>query len=443
MREKPSDYEKRAIGEIHIWKNPEITWFGKAMEFISLPFDKAGDLVTKTPGIGWVIERSVKGIISVTNDLAQWSVRPDAIYEVYRTKGNRSIRKPKDIFTLDLEDVDKVIGWLGAKYKGLATFEGAATGAPGLPGIPVDIVLLVTLNLRAIGEYATYCGFDVATQHERLFAMNILGLASSPSAKAKVVALAQLVKIAKEVAKKKAWKDLEKHAFVKIIQHISKSLGIRLTKAKLAQIIPYMGGAVGAGFNAYYTARVCDAAYNLYRERFLAEKYGGDVIELTVNPADDLHPDYKESLDDIFASTLSPDVSKVYDKLIERIHTIDPHFKKVSHVDYENIYFFQFKNRVAFQLHRYRGQLTLAIPGSNRKFPDCGLSSVNIQELSGYSVVQNRFWLHATKKACWPLKPAKSFVVKVKYLSNSRLWEQIDCLLKFSRQNCQRFSKKY
>jgi hypothetical protein len=122
---------------------------------------------------------------------------------------------------------------------------------------------------------------------------------ASPNDAAKGVAMAQLVKIAKEVAKKKAWKDLEKHSFVKIIRHIAKALGIRLTKAKLAQVIPIAGAAVGAGFNAYYTAKVCDAAYNLYRERFLAEKYGADVIEITVKPAEDMHPDYQENIQDV------------------------------------------------------------------------------------------------------------------------------------------------
>jgi hypothetical protein len=118
-----------------------------------------------------------------------------------------------------------------------------------------------------------------------LFALNVLGLASSPTGASKAVAMAQLVKIAKEVAQKKTWKDLEKHVFVQIVQRIAKTLSIRLTKAKLAQVIPAAGAAIGGGFNAYYTSKVCDAAYFLYRERFLARKYGADIIEVTVKPA--------------------------------------------------------------------------------------------------------------------------------------------------------------
>ena len=252
--------------------------------------------LTDVPGVNWVIEKAIGGLVSLLNDLAHWTVRPEAIYEEYRKSGFEHIKTPRDIFSLDLEDADRVNGWLGAKYKTLATAEGAGAGYVGLPGIPPDIVALITLNQRAIGEYATYFGFDISSQQERLFALNILGLASSPNDASKQVAMAQLVRIAQDVAKKKVWKDIEKHSFVRIIQIIARSLGIRLTKAKLAQIVPVTGAVVGAGFNAYYTNKVCDAAFYLYRERFLAEKYGLDVIEETVKPADSYEPDFEDDL---------------------------------------------------------------------------------------------------------------------------------------------------
>jgi len=51
---------------------------------------------------------------------------------------------------------------------------------------------------------------------------------------------------------------------------------------------------VGGGFNSYFTSKVCDAAYFLYRERFLAEKYGADVIDVAVRPAKEYDPGYPE-----------------------------------------------------------------------------------------------------------------------------------------------------
>lgn len=303
MNDRLSLYEKTALAEIHAWKNPKLGWFGQVMRVINWPLNQAGDFIMDIPGLGEAIRLAVQGIVSVANDLAQWSVRPESIYSEFRAHGHSDIKGPQDVFTLDLEHVDKVVGRLDAKYKGIALLEGAVTGAPGLPGIPPDIIALVTLNLRAIGEYATYYGFDISSQHERLFAMNVLGLASSPSDAAKGVAMAQLVRIARDVARKRAWRELEKHAFVKIIQQIAKALGIRLTKAKLAQTIPFAGAVIGGGFNAYYTSKVCDAAYYLYRERFLAAKYGSEVIEVTVPPAEELEPKYEEVSEEILDAT--------------------------------------------------------------------------------------------------------------------------------------------
>ncbi len=287
-------YDEQAIKEIHAWKNPELGWFGQAMRIVNWPFDKAGDIVLSTPGVGDAIRLSIQGLTGVCNDLAQWSVQKEAIFSEFRKAGHDGINLEADIIDLDLEKIDKIVAWLDAKYKGIALAEGAGTGALGLPGIPADLVALISLNLRAIGEYATYYGFDIHLQEERLFAMNVLGLASSPTDTSKELAMAQLIRIAQDVAKKRTWKELEKHVVVQVIQQIAKAIGVRLTKAKLAQIIPVAGAAVGGGFNAYFTSKVCDAAYYLYRERFLARKYSVDVIEATVKPAQNIDPGYPE-----------------------------------------------------------------------------------------------------------------------------------------------------
>ncbi|WP_397571083.1 EcsC family protein [Schlesneria sp. T3-172] len=288
-----SGYDKQAITAIHKWKNPDVGWFSRALTTLNWPLSKAGDMLLSTPGLGDAIKHAVQGAVGVCNDLAHWSVPKDWIYNEFRKQGHE-VRDARDVLKLELEEIDKLVGWLDAKYRALAAVEGAGAGAVGLPGIPADIVALLMLNLRAIGEYATYYGFDLTLPQERLFAMNILGLASSSNAAAKQMAMAQLVKIAKDVASKRTWEHLNQHAFVQVVQQISKALGIRLTKDKLAQVIPVTGAAIGGGFNAYFTSNVCSAAYFLYRERFLAEKYGSSVIEETVEPAEAFDPRYPE-----------------------------------------------------------------------------------------------------------------------------------------------------
>jgi hypothetical protein len=291
----PSIYEDKAWKELEARKTSKVGWFDKAMQRMDKPLDAAGSLLMKTPGISRIIEKSVGGIIAVANDAAQWSVRAEAIFAHYRLAGHANVRTPSDIHALDLEQVDENIGWLAGKYKALALTEGAGFGAMGPVGIPLDIVSLVTLNLRAIGEYATYYGFDVSSRVERLFAINVLAFASSPSDGSKAIAMAQLLQISKNVAKKRAWKDVERYAFAVVLPRLAKALGIRLTKAKLAQFVPLAGAVVGAGFNTYFTAKVCDAASWLYRERFLAAKYGADFLNVSIGPAHDRDPDRAEA----------------------------------------------------------------------------------------------------------------------------------------------------
>lgn len=292
------EYDDQAIKAIHVWKNPEIGWFGYAMTTLTWPLSKAGDLMLSTPGVGDAIKFAISGTVSLCNDLAHWSVPKESIYTEFRKVGF-DVVDSDDINKLELEQIDRIVGWLDAKYKTAAFVEGAGTGYVGLVGIPADIAALLALNLRAIGEYATYYGFDVTLPTERLFAMNILGLASSPDAACKQLAMAQLVRIAQDVARKRTWEQLNQHAFVQVVQQISKALGIRLTKDKLAQVIPVTGAAIGGGFNAYFTANVCQAAYFLYRERFLAAKYGPEIIEETVTPAEDPDPHYPEESEEI------------------------------------------------------------------------------------------------------------------------------------------------
>ncbi len=299
----PSEYEHRALQQIHLWKNPKRTWLDTASDVVNWPIQKAGESVMQIPGFGTAVRKATTGIVGVLNDGAQYTVRVDAILDDYKTLSRGRSLTLEEIVELDLQVVDRAIGWLDTKYEGLALVEGAAAGGSAvlsplvaLAAIPADLVALLTMNLRAIGEYATYCGFDISSQEERLFALNVLAFSSSPTDSSKQAALAQLVRIARDVAAKATWKKLEEHTFVQAVQQIASSLSIRLTKAKLGNVVPVAGAVIGGGYNAYFTDKVCKAAFYLYRERFLARRYGPDIIEITVPPAPTLTPDFEDSL---------------------------------------------------------------------------------------------------------------------------------------------------
>lgn len=266
-------YDQQALAEVNAWRAPSESAISKFLKPVTRRVEQASDWAADTR-LGVVILKAIAGTVAVVNDGAAWSVRTGAILSEYQGDGHGGIRQLSDIHSLELERVEKTVGYLAAKYRALALAEGTAAGSLGLPGMALDIPALVALALRAVNEYATYYGYDVALESERYVALTVLAVATGGDSAAKQVAMTEVAKATVMAAKKKSWDELQRVALVRLIQKVAEQLGIRLTKAKLAQVLPVVGGAIGGGFNAWYISKVCFAARMVYRERFLREKYG-------------------------------------------------------------------------------------------------------------------------------------------------------------------------
>jgi len=271
-----SPYDRKALAEIEAFRKPMQSRAGRALSFITAPAGKAVDLVAGSM-VGEAVTRAIQGILSLLNDGASWSVRTEAILAEFRAKGHPRVHSPGDIHSLELEQVDRTVGYLSAKYKALAAAEGAGVGALGGVAILADIPLLAGMALRAVNEFAAYYGFDTSLQSERMFALSVLTLASSPTVAAKQVTLAELSYASAMLSRGAAWAELQRGASINAVKTSAEALGMRLTKSKLAQLVPVAGAVVGAGFNAWYLNEVTNAAYMLYRERFLKERYGSTL----------------------------------------------------------------------------------------------------------------------------------------------------------------------
>lgn len=283
---EPDRYEETALAEIRKFKRPEETFWGWVGGILGKPFEWAADGAMWTldaVGLKKLVDRAMQGFLTLVNDGAAWTVQVDSIRGALKEVANRDVTTFEDGKALHLCECDKAIAGMATKYKLLATSEGFACGMAGLPGIPVDVVALLSLNLRAIAETAVYYGFDPELEHERVFALLVLGLGATGTGASEVAAkqvlIAECAKVTKAVAQRMTWKKLEDMLLVRVAQRVFERLGIRLTKQKLAEAVPVAGAAVGAGVNAYFTANVCFAAYMMYRERHLVEKFGVRVME--------------------------------------------------------------------------------------------------------------------------------------------------------------------
>lgn len=62
---------------------------------------------------------------------------------------------------------------------------------------------------------------------------------------------------------------------MRAVQDAAEKLGVRLTKAKLGQVIAIVGIVVGAGYNAWYIDQVCTWGSWTYRAHYLEDKLAG------------------------------------------------------------------------------------------------------------------------------------------------------------------------
>lgn len=268
-----SPYERMVIDEIEQWKNPQETFYRRTMKVVGKTMDDITDAARAVPGVDWTIDNVITGLLNLVNEITHDWISTHAIYKQFEKAGHE-VSKPGDAFNLDLEHVDNLVAGLPNKFTTMAGIEGAATGFVGAAGIIPDVVGLTTLNLRAAGEYATYYGFDTSEPYERLFAISILTTASSYNDIRKDVAFQPAVRATKSLAKRQGIESISQMAISRSIKKAVEKLGLNLTRAKLAQLVPATGAVVGGSFNIVYSKTVCTTAQMLYRERFLRERHG-------------------------------------------------------------------------------------------------------------------------------------------------------------------------
>lgn len=268
-----SDYESKALDAIREWRYPDENWFSRASHAVQAGISSVSNQLRRIPGVDWTIDNIVAGLITLTNEIAQDLVWRDSIFQSFRKAGYETVTSLEDITYLDLEAIDTILKGAPAKYSSLAAVEGAATGIAGVAGILPDIIALLALNLRAAGEYATCCGFDIADPAERLYALHILDAASRPREQIPYSVPSHVSEAHRTLARKKTMNTVEQFAVGGTAKRIARSIALRLTRDKLAQVFPIAGAIVAGGFNSLYTNTVCDTAHHLYRERFLERKY--------------------------------------------------------------------------------------------------------------------------------------------------------------------------
>ena len=257
------------------------------------------------------LEVASKGFLSLQEQSAKFTISKSLIVVDISKRNNCKITEFDNICTLRSYDIEKCIE--NNKYKDilLALGEGAATGLPGLIGVPFNLTLSLFLFFRTVQNIALYYGYDVNDDPRELeFASSVVMACLSPNAEKGTETLGgvigqmmlaanfdilksslgkktfgqmvesggiellyvQIRALANKAAKKaldKAGKDgLEQSVFKQLL----KQLGERLPKEAAKKSIPFISAAIGGLSDTYQMTRVLKGANLIYHKRFLFEK---------------------------------------------------------------------------------------------------------------------------------------------------------------------------
>ena len=266
MNDEPNplnDYEKEQVRAIQEWKQQEPSVTSKVVNYVFAP-------------VTWLVshlipQAAMRGALDLSSVAGKW------LAEIGTLKADAGVSEFSELLNAELNKCDNLADSVHNWAIGLATTEGGVAGFFGLPGMVVDIPLIVSFALRTIHGVGLAYGFSLDTEADRQFALGILSASGANSVEEKIAALTMLrsieVTLAKQTFKKMgeqaAKETFSKEAGILLIRNLAKQLGINLTKRKALQAIPFIGAGIGASVNGWYIKDVGWAARRAFQERWL------------------------------------------------------------------------------------------------------------------------------------------------------------------------------
>ncbi|MEL6675125.1 MAG: EcsC family protein [Bacteroidota bacterium] len=280
--------ENKILDEIAKWKGQSPSFLNRATDFVSKP-------------ISWLtskfIPEDVKGstsgltekVVEKIQDASQWTVNQTDVLEAAREFEIDAFAIP-DLKKASIHDLDHVSEKFIEQNTRVGALSGVGTGLVGWPGLIADIPTLFLLSLRQIYHVSLTYGFDLnasdATDRDKAFEMEymmrVFKVATASDTVQKQRSLAELKDfeagresgIYGEMGGDFATKQIGRGATSFVSKIIIKEIIERTITKKAVGLVPGLGAVFGGGFNYVYLKDVGEAAYQLYRERFLLDKKG-------------------------------------------------------------------------------------------------------------------------------------------------------------------------
>lgn len=217
--------------------------------------------VSKRPSI---VDKMTKGIQKKTN-----SIIPEKVHSVITSAIKNMIRAVllgseyitgHPVIKASLEEREKKVAERLNFYKKAATISGAGTGAGGLMLGLADFPILVSLKMKFLFDAASAYGYDVRDYRERLYILYVFQLAFS-SKQRKIEVYNQMLNWGSYV--KTLPQDMNEFDWRTFQQEYRDYIDL----AKMLQLVPGIGAAVGAYANYKLMDKLGETAINAYRMR--------------------------------------------------------------------------------------------------------------------------------------------------------------------------------
>lgn len=169
-----------------------------------------------------------------------------------------------------LEETEKEVKSCIALYRNTATAEGGITGAGGLLLGLADLPLWFSIKMKMLFEIARLYGYDTKDFRERIYLLHIFQLTfSSQRGRNKLYPI--LSDWANESHKYTDINSIDWRTFQQEYRDY-------IDLAKLMQLVPGIGAAVGAVVNLKLTRKLGNTALNAYRLRYFTSRTLPDHI---------------------------------------------------------------------------------------------------------------------------------------------------------------------
>ena len=172
--------------------------------------------------------------------------------------------KPAVVNNKSMQEIEQLVETRLEYYRSTAAVEGGVTGFAGIVGSVADFPLLIAIKIKFLFDVAAMYGYDTSDLKERVYLLYVFQLAfSNPVNRAAVYGhLAHWSQFSQQIPndlKSMDWRDFQ--------QQYRDYLDI----AKLAQMLPGIGAAVGVVVNYRLLNQLGKTAVMCYRMRRFGE----------------------------------------------------------------------------------------------------------------------------------------------------------------------------